>query len=99
MRKQDERIKKSAELTHSGFLKETLPLMTRLESTSEFTIKVQYSSPLSITNKVRRDRKMLRDSLKKKSWGVGKNKETSEKNEGLNKAKLLRIKISAIKIE
>ena len=66
--KQDTRIKRSAELSHSGFLTETLPLMHRLPSQSEFLINVEFL-PTSDINNVRMERKMLQDSLKRSNWG------------------------------
>ena len=67
--KQDTRIKRSAELSHSGFLTETLPLMHRLPSQSEFLINVEFLPTSNITANVRMERKMLQDSLKRSNWG------------------------------
>ena len=56
-------------MTSSGFLTEQLPLMTRLNSQSEFIIKVEYSSPKNVTNQVRNQRRNLRKQCTQKSWG------------------------------
>ena len=70
-RKQDQRIKKSAELSHSGFLTETLPLMTRIESNSEFVIKIEYTPPTELTHRVRSERKKMIEEQQRGNLGWG----------------------------
>jgi hypothetical protein len=68
-RKQAKRLQRSAELSHSGFLTETLPLMNRLPSQSEFLMRVEFLPTEDTTQNVRMERRMLRNQLFKLSWG------------------------------
>ena len=68
-RKQDHRIKKSAELANSSFLTENLPLLKRLPTQSEWLIEVEYLPTDDITLKVRHERRSLLNGLTQSQWG------------------------------